>query len=158
MSKKIKTAGIFLLLVCLFSLSTARITEAAITPDKIITRLQVRLDRILANAADRTNELLDKVTGKVNKFNNGKISHKKFCSALDSVQETLDIVHKRLDRKLAKITQKMIKKLQRVGADPSYITIAEDIRDDTHTEEHALFDELDTAIDDARHVPSPWCT
>lgn len=156
--KKILAATVSLLAVCLFSLCTARITEAAPTPDDIISKLEARLNSILSDATDSKNKLSNKVTTQINKFNADKLSRKAFCSELDSIQVNSEDARKKFDKQITTATRKKIKDLQKMGADSSYINTAEGMEDDAHTNKHALYDDLDTAIDNAKKVPSPWCT
>ncbi len=155
---KIKIVGIFLLAVTLSLLYVAPTTEAAIDPDVIIAKLQARLDIILSDATSRKNELSDKVTTWINRYNSGKISQNKFCSELDSLQEGSNNARDKFDRKIAKVAENTIKKLQNIGADPSYTTTAEGKRDTAHTDKHALYDAVDTAIDNGKQSASPSCT
>ncbi|HLG28950.1 MAG TPA: hypothetical protein VI387_01960 [Candidatus Brocadiales bacterium] len=158
MSKKVKTAGIFLLTMCLLSLSMAHITEGAPTPDQIIDRLQERLDTILLKAETKQLNLSLDVATQVNKYTHGQISQPTFCSNLDNIQNRTDNAREKFNRKIIKVSQRKIKQLQNVGADSSYITTAEDMRDDAGDEKDALYDTLDTEIANAEQVPSPWCT
>ena len=155
--KKILVAAVFLLAICLFSLCTARITEAAPTPDDIISKLEARLNSILSDATDRKNKLSNKVTTQINKFNTDKLSRKAFCSELDSIQVNSEDARKRFDKQITTATRKKIKDLRKVGANSSYINTAQDMGEDAHDEKHALYDTLDTAIDNAKQIPSPHC-
>ncbi|HHT9125243.1 MAG TPA: hypothetical protein ACFYD6_05415 [Candidatus Brocadiia bacterium] len=158
MSKKVKIAGIFLLTVCLLSLSMTQITEGAPTPDQIIDKLQERLDSILLKAETKQLNLSLDVDAKVNKYTHGQISRTAFCSSLDKIQEETDDAREKFNRRIIRVSQLRITQLQNIGADSSYITTAEGMRDDAGDEKDALYDTLDTEIANAEQVPSPWCT
>lgn len=155
---KLKIAGVFLLSVCLSALYALPVAEAAKNPEAIIANLQVRLNSILSDATRRRNELSGKVTPMVNKFNTGKISHDKLCTELDEFQESSNDARDKYNKKITKAVKVTKKQLQNVGADPSYTITAEDMEDDTATDKESLYDDLDTAIDNAKKVTSPWCT
>ncbi len=155
---KVKIVGIFLLAICLSFLYPAPTTEAAPNPDVILAKLQARLDAILSDATSRKNELSDKVTTWINRYNSGKISQNKFCSELDSLQEGSNNARDKFDRKINKQAQRTINKLQNIGADPSYTTTAEGKRDTALTKNDTLYDAVDTEIDDGKQSASPWCT
>lgn len=154
---KIKVVGIFLLAVCLSSLYTARIAEAALRPEDIIDKLQTRLDRIYLKADRAQGNLSLNVDTLKRKFDHNTISRTSFCSGLRTAQRHSDNARTRFNREILRETNRAIKDLQRIRADASFI---DDARNRGTTERNlkdALYDELDAIIADAKVIASP-CT
>lgn len=154
---KIKVVGIFLMTVCLSSLYTARITEAALSPQDIVNKLQTRLDRIYLRAEHTQSSLSLNVDTLKRKFDHNTISRISFCSGLRAVQVRSDNARTSFNREIIRETNRAIKDLQRIRADASFIDTARNKRDAERNLKDALFNELDTVIADAKVIASP-CT
>lgn len=153
---KTKIVGISVLTVFLFSLCTPRTTQAVPTPDEILNKLQTRLDTIISSkATQKRDKLLGGVTKLVDRFKANKVSLTKFLSRLDGLQKKADKAQERFEKKIARLTQKAIKKLQKTGADQSFIDTAQDKEGKARNDRDVLYDDLDEAIDDARDLASP---
>lgn len=154
---KIKVVGMFLLAVCLSSLYTARITEAAVSPQDVIDRLQTRLDRIYLRAESTQASLSLNVDTLKRKFDHNTISQTSFCSGLRTAQRHSDNARTRFNREIIRETNRALRDLQRIGADASFINDARNRGTTERNLKDALYDELDTVIADAKVIASP-CT
>lgn len=121
MLKKIKVVGIFLLLGCLLSSSAARITEAAPTPDQLLTKLQARLDNILSAAENKMNRLSLRVTREVNRFKSGDISRERLSSVSHRLENNFVRARAKFDMKINTVEHNAKRELLRIGADTSFI-------------------------------------
>lgn len=157
MARKIQVSIVFLLAICLFSLVTTQLTEAAPTPAEVLAELDAKLDELEGKALAKKNKLSAKVTDKITKFNNGDINREKFCRKIKKLSKKGDKARFKWDKKITKASVKKIKKLENVGGTPADRAAAEAMETASHLVKDGYYDTYEGEITAAKNVPASPC-